>query len=77
MFFLSKTETYKEIDVDFKFYTGFAVSQKQKSIKSLHESISRIDNTLKILEVSTKSTNQTGIALSAFNLKFLDEDTGK
>lgn len=68
---------YKEIEVEFNYYNGFAVSQKQKSISSMHESIVRIDKFLKVLEVSTKSTNPVGIALSAFNLKFLDETSGK
>ncbi len=43
----------------------------------MHESIKRIDKSLRVLEVSTKSTDPTGVALSAFNLKFLDECTGK
>lgn len=69
-------QTYKEIEIEFKYYSGFAVSQKQKSIKSLHESIMRYDKTLNILEVSSKSTNPLGVALSAFNLKVSD-DQGK
>lgn len=68
---------FKELEVEFKYYTGFAISQKQKSIKSMHESIGKIDKSLRVLEVSTKSTNPIGVALSAFNLKFLDEITGK
>ena len=68
---------YKEIEVEFKYFNGFAISQKQKSINSMHESIYRMDKSLQVLEVSTKSTNPTGVALSAFNLKFLNENTGK
>jgi len=68
---------YKEIEVEFKYYNGFAISQKQKSINSLHESIKSIDNTLRVLEVSTKSTSVLGVSLSAFNLKFLEVDSGK
>lgn len=64
---------YEEVEVDFKYYNGFAISQKQKSIKSLHKSINSLDNSLNALEVSTKATEPIGIALSAFNLKFLDE----
>lgn len=78
--FVSSTTEYpifKELEVEFKYYTGFAISQKQKSIKSMHESIGKIDKSLRVLEVSTKSTNPIGVALSAFNLKFLDESTGK
>ena len=32
-------EFYKEYSCEFEFYTGFALSQKQKSVKSLHEQI--------------------------------------
>ena len=77
--FISKPSDYpifRELEVDFKYYTGFAISQKQKSISTMHESIKSIDNSLQVLEVSTKSTNPIGVALSAFNLKFLDENTG-
>lgn len=58
---------FEEIEIEFKFYTGFAVTQKAKSIQSLHESAKKenIDN---ILEVSTKSSSELGWALSAFNL---------
>ena len=68
---------YDELEVEFEYFTGFAVSQKQKSINSMHTSILRKDASLKVLEVSTKSTNPIGVALSAFNLKFLDEVSGK
>lgn len=67
---------YKEIVIEFKYYNGFAISQKQKSINSLHESIKSIDNTLRVLEVSTKSTSAVGVSLSAFNLKFFETTTG-
>lgn len=62
--------------IEFEYYSGFALSQKQKSIRSLHENIQKIDAELNILEVSTKSNNPIGVALSAFNLKFFDEETG-
>lgn len=65
------------MEVEFKYFSGFSVSQKQKSIESMHESINVIDKTLRILEVSTKSLNPTGVALSAFNLKFYDINTDK
>ena len=64
---------YKEIEIDFKYFSGFAVSQKQKSIKALHESIAMLNPELRVLEVSTKSTNPIGVKLSAFNLKFYNE----
>lgn len=65
---------YKEFSCEFEFYTGFALSQKQKSVKSLHEQILKRYPNRKILEVSRRSENPLGIALSAFNLKFLNID---
>lgn len=64
---------FKEEFCEFIYYNGFAISQKQKSIKSLHENIQRQEKESNILEISTKSTEPIGVALSAFNLKFLDE----
>jgi len=58
---------FEEKNIEFKFYTGFSLSQKSKSIQSLHRSAKKegIDN---ILEVSTKSDSKIGWDLSAFNL---------
>lgn len=67
-------EFYKEYSCEFEFYTGFALSQKQKSVKSLHEQILKRYPNRKILEVSRRSENPLGIMLSAFNLKFLNID---
>lgn len=73
----SEYPIYKEIEVEFEYSNGFAVSQKQKSIRSMHESVNKMDKSLHILEVSTKSTNPTGVALSAFNLKFYEINTDR
>lgn len=67
-FMISDSEIFKEDNCEFTFYTGFALSQKQKSIASLHEQILKKYSNAKILEVSRKSENSLGIALSAFNL---------
>ncbi|NDO48025.1 hypothetical protein FMM75_00870 [Lachnospiraceae bacterium MD335] len=53
----------------FDWFSGFAVSQKQKSIKSLHAAILKTDTHAKQLEISTKSIEPLGVNLSAFNLK--------
>lgn len=53
----------------FEWFSGFAVSQKQKSIESLHGAVLKTDSTAKPLEISTKSKNPLGVKLSAFNLK--------
>lgn len=61
-----------KVDVEFKWQPGFSVKQKQKSIKSLHENFLKKDSYkgFNILEVSTKSNEALGVALSAFNLEF-------
>lgn len=55
------------IEIDFEYFSGFALIQKQKSIKSLHESAAKLGYN-NILEVSTKSPDELGVSLSAFNL---------
>lgn len=53
----------------FEWFPGFAVSQKQKSIESLHNAIIKADGNAKPLEISTKSKEAVGVKLSAFNLR--------
>jgi type I restriction enzyme M protein len=69
-----KSNFYGEKSCDFKFYTGFALSQKQKSVKSFHDEILKIYPKAKILEISRRSENDLGISLSAFNLKYKNID---
>lgn len=54
--------------VDFTWYPGFSVSQKRKSIESLHAAIRSTLGIENILEVSSKSELSIGINLSAFHL---------
>lgn len=54
---------------EFTWNSGLAVSQKQKNIKALHASHRRIFPESKILEISSKSLQEIGVKLSAFNLK--------
>ena len=56
-------------NIDFTWCTGLTISDKQKSIASLHENAKLINNFSKILEISTRSTERIGVALSVFNLK--------
>ena len=58
----------EERTVEFEWFPGFAVIQKQRSIESLHLSASTETNVSRMLEVSTKSTQLLGVQLSAFNL---------
>lgn len=65
------------ISVDFKWYPGFAISQKQKSIQSLHEEYEKISGKSNILEISSKSKDELGVKLSAFNLMINSKDNRK
>lgn len=53
--------------VEYEYFSGFALSQKQKCISSLHKAAEK-ENITNILEVSSKSPNPIGVNLSAFNL---------
>lgn len=54
--------------VDFQWYPGMAKSQAQKSIESLHAAARLQIDVDEILEISSKSTVELGVSLSAFNL---------
>ena len=55
-------------DFEFEWSGGFAVSQKQKNIAALHNAIMKKYGET-ALEISTKSLDEFGKSLSAFNLK--------
>ena len=61
-----------EKDIEFKYEAGFALSQKQKSVRNLHASIKQREGRKNVLEVSTKSEESLGVMLSAFNLYYKD-----
>jgi hypothetical protein len=56
-----------ELMLDFEWYPGMSKSQKQKSIRSLHDAAS-LKGYSPILEISSKSELELGSQLSAFNL---------
>lgn len=56
-----------EKEVEFRWFSGMAKTQKQKSISSLHASAEQLGIS-PILEISSKSEQELGVALSAFNL---------
>lgn len=60
---------YYEEKLDFLYYCGFAEVQKKKSIKSLHDAFLKKNPNGKVLEISSKSDDELGVKLSAFNLK--------
>lgn len=69
--YLVKTEW-----VEFKFHSGFAFVQKQKSIDELHQATKNKFKLEHILEISSKSKEELGVKLSAFNL-MIDDKTQK
>jgi len=63
------SDLVEEIYVEFDWYPGFSITQKEKSIQSLHHSAKEI-GLASVLEVSTKSPLLLGKELSAFNLAY-------
>ena len=61
--------TVKKENVTFKWFPGFSIQQKQRSVQSLHGGF-KMRHKMDILEVSTKSTDPLGVKMSAFNLYF-------
>ena len=70
IFIPNKTESAGALTkiIDFKWHSGFAKIQKQKSVFSLHESAKQDKSINNILEISSKSEISEGVKLSAFNL---------
>lgn len=54
--------------VEFQWFAGMAISQKQRSVASLHQAAIDAGLCNRPLEISSKSSVATGVALSAFNL---------
>ena len=68
VFFVDNNVVRKE-SVEFEWFPGFSLAQKQRCVKSLHQSVRRRFSGARLLEVSTKSQDDLGKKLSAFNLK--------
>ena len=58
----------EDVPVEFAYFNGFSLAQKQRSIDSLHASFLEMRPQARILEVSSKGREPLGVALSAFNL---------
>lgn len=58
------------VDIEFEWFAGMHFTQKQKSIRSLHDVYRSQHPEAKILEISSKSEIELGTRLSAFNLMF-------
>ncbi len=57
-----------EVQCEFKWNGGFALSQKRKNVKAIHDEFMIQFPGSNLLEVSTKSTEGIGVNLSAHNL---------
>lgn len=68
---------FERVDIEFKFYGGFSLKQKQLSIKSLHDAFNEVCPDKKVLEISSKSDNDLGVKVSAFNMQFRHKDSDK
>lgn len=55
-------------NVEFEYFSGFSDKQQKKSIQSLHQAYLKKHKDKKVLEISSKSEDELGIRLSAFNL---------
>lgn len=63
--------------VDFQWFPGMAKSQSQKSIASLHCAAIEHIGVDQVLEISSKSPDDLGVSLSAFNLMIRTVKLGK
>ena len=63
--------------VTFEWFPGMATSQKQRSIDSLHAAAMKLPGVKAVLEVSSRSRDNLGVALSAFNLTFVTVKHGR
>lgn len=54
--------------IEFQWFPGMAKSQAQKSIASLHAAAKERLKVERVLEISSKSKDEAGVSLSAFNL---------
>jgi len=64
----------KTVDVTFDWFSGPALSQKQRSIDSLHAAAGKLAGVDKVLEASNKSRDPQGVSLNAFDLMLTGPD---
>ena len=57
-----------EVSLDFEYFPGSSIQQKQRSVASLHASYVARFPSSRVLEVSSKSERDIRVQLSAFNL---------
>lgn len=64
----SDEKLFARREVNFQWHGGFALTQSRKNIRALHENYLAIHPDKKVLEISSKSEDELGVKLSAFNL---------
>lgn len=66
-----RSDSHPVIDqlIEFQWYPGFSLAQKQKSIAALHSAVVSSTSLICPLEISSKSPSSLGVELSAFNLQ--------
>ena len=65
-----------EISLDFEYFPGSSIQQKQRSIASLHAAYVDRFPSSRVLEVSSRSKRDIGVQLSAFNLMIEHTERG-
>ena len=65
-----------ELSLDFEYFPGSSIGQKQRSVASLHASYVDRFPSSRVLEVSSRSKRDIGVQLSAFNLMIEDPGRG-
>ncbi len=55
-------------NIEFEYFNGFSDQQKKRCIRSLHQSYQKKHPEKRVLEISSKSEEELGIKLSAFQL---------
>ena len=70
---LNSAQLVIPVEIEFQWFPGFSISQKQKSIAGLHTAAAQ-RNIPSVLEISSKSPDKLGVQLSAFNLQFPMQD---
>ena len=68
---------YRIMMASFAWNGGFAKTQSQKNIRAMHEEYFKFHPEGKILEISSKSEQDLGVKLSAFNLMIFVPSIGK
>ncbi len=70
----NKPPYFHRRDTEFVFYSGFAIEQKKRSVRSLHAAYTREFPNRKLLEISRASEVTPGAKLSAFNLMIVQKN---